>query len=395
MMRQSSLLVLLLLLVLLSADKAWSVEDRITKHSIKSDVFGKERDFFVKLPTTYNPDSKNRYPVIYLLDGKQHIQHFFNLTDALSKGGITPEFIFVGIENNQRMLDLTPTALEGRSGTGGADKFLQYIEQELIPHIDKSYQTNRFKILSGHSLGGLFTLHAMQAKPELFNAHFAFSPSLYWDEKTTVQSVKSFLSSRKVHHNYLFMNMGNEGLDDPYENSIGMREGYIELVEFMDQSAPEKFRFSSKHMEHEYHAATVVVGPFDALRSLYQKYPLPTAKIKQGLDAIKKHYEALSNEVGIKINATQGRMFNAGMYHLWATSDLEKGIEILEYNVSLHPTSDRSYDGLAQLYEANKQLEYALKNCDLSLQYSEPESPNYQRYKNRCEEIRKKLETSS
>ena len=50
---------------------------------------------------------------------------------------------------------------------------MQYIEHELIPNIDNRYKTNGFNILAGHSLGGLFTLHAMQAKPDLFDAHLA------------------------------------------------------------------------------------------------------------------------------------------------------------------------------------------------------------------------------
>lgn len=65
----------------------------------------------------------------------------------------------------------------------------------------------------------------MQAKLDLFDVHFAFSPSLYWDDKTTVSSVMAFLESKSIHHNFLYMNMANEGLDDPYDNSTAMRNG--------------------------------------------------------------------------------------------------------------------------------------------------------------------------
>ncbi|BFT31742.1 hypothetical protein D210916BOD24_29180 [Alteromonas sp. D210916BOD_24] len=308
---------------------------------------------------------------------------------------MTPEFILIGIEHSNRVLDLTPTVFQGREGTGGADLLLQHIEHELIPEIDKRFKTNGFKILAGHSLGGLFTLHTMQAKPDLFDAHFAFSPSLYWDGKTTVNSVIAFLKSKPIYHNFLYMNMGNEGLDDPYENSIAMRNGYMELVEYIDSEAPAKFRFVSHHLEQEYHTSTGVIGPFYALRSLYRKFPLPTAKIKQGLDSIMKHFEELSLEVGIEINATQGMMFNAGMYHLWADEDLKKGIEILEYNISQNPNSDMSHDGLAQLYQASGQLDQALKHCNHSLQHSDSESSNYQSYTQRCDNIKNKLSESN
>lgn len=84
-------------------------------------------------------------------------------------------------------------------------------------------------------------------------------------------------------------------------------------------------------------------------------------------------------------------MFNAGTYHLWAEEDLNKEIEILEYNISQYPNSDRSHDGLAQLYQVNGQSEKVLKHCNLSLQHSESESSNYQNYRQRCDNIGKKL----
>ncbi|WP_105188257.1 alpha/beta hydrolase-fold protein [Pseudoalteromonas sp. T1lg48] len=393
-MRRTSLFVISTFLFVLCAGKAWSADTGITKHSIKSSIYGVDRNFFVKLPTTYKEGSKHTYPVIYLLDGDAYVQHFFNVSDALSGGGLTPEFILVGVEHKQRIRDLTPTGIESHPGTGGADKFLQFIEQELIPRIDKGYQTNGFQILAGHSFGGLFTLHAMQAKPDLFNAYFAFSPSLYWDKQTTVKSVKALLTSKTQYHNFLYMNMGNEGLDDPYDNSIAMRDGYMDLVTFIEHNAPEKFRFVSKHMEEEYHASTVVIGTFYALRSLYRKYPLPTAIVKQGLTAINQHYQELSEEVGIKINPTLGRLSNAGMYHMWSNGDLSKGIEILNYLVNLNPSSDRVHDGLAQIYKADGQLDKALSHCEMSVRYSGSESANYQTYKAHCKEIRQQAQGS-
>lgn len=373
---------------------AWPCKAEIQNYTVVSEIYKEERSFYVKLPRTYEAGEKRPYPVIYLLDGNRYIQHYFNILDTLSEGGMTPEFIIVGIEHSNRVHDLTPTVFQGRKETGGANLLLQHIERELIPEIHKRFKTNGFKILAGHSLGGLFTLHAMQAKPNLFNAHFAFSPSLYWDDKTTVNSVIAFLESKSIYHNFLYMNMGNEGLDDPYDNSIAMRNGYMELSGYIERNSPEKFRFVSDHLEQEYHTSTAVIGPFYALRSLYQKFPLPTAKIKRGLDSILQHYDELSTEVGIEIHATQGLMYNAGMYHLWADEDLNKGIDILEYNISQYPNSDRTHHGLAQLYQSTGQLEKALKHCNHSLNFANPESNSYKNYELRCDKIRNTLGAS-
>ena len=125
-------------------------------------------------------------------------------------------------------------------------------------------------------------------------------PMIMWMSdgfQTTVKSVKAYLKSDPKKQTFLYMNMGNEGLDDPYENSISMRNGYIDLAKFLEQNKSNHFRFESELMEQEYHASTIVVGTFYAFRTLYRKFPLPTATVKQGLSAILQHYKNLSDEL--------------------------------------------------------------------------------------------------
>ena len=47
---------------------------------------------------------------------------------------------------------------------------------ELIPKIEGQYRTQPFRIFAGHSLGGLFAVHTMLTRPDLFNAYIAVSP---------------------------------------------------------------------------------------------------------------------------------------------------------------------------------------------------------------------------
>jgi predicted alpha/beta superfamily hydrolase len=58
---------------------------------------------------------------------------------------------------------------------GGADSFLRFIREELLPEVDRKYRTAPFRILMGHSLGGLFALHAFSRSPglETFRRHLA------------------------------------------------------------------------------------------------------------------------------------------------------------------------------------------------------------------------------
>ena len=81
-----------------------------------------------------------------------------------------------------RTRHLSPTAVETRGG-GGAEKFLGFIRDELIPFVDSNYPTDPGdRTLLGDSLSGLFSLYALLQHPETFNRYIAGSPALGWDD---------------------------------------------------------------------------------------------------------------------------------------------------------------------------------------------------------------------
>ena len=72
-----------------------------------------------------------------------------------------------------------------------------FLSKELIPNIEKDYRTNSYRILSGHSASGQFVLYTLTSEPTLFNAYFAVSPSLDWDNNLPQRSLEeSFVKSR-------------------------------------------------------------------------------------------------------------------------------------------------------------------------------------------------------
>jgi predicted alpha/beta superfamily hydrolase len=158
------------------------VNDTATRLAFKSEVLGEERVVLVRTPPRYARGSE-RYPVLYLTDGDAHILHTSATVEFLARNGRMPEMIVVGITNTDRTRDLTPTQAFDDAQTnpprksGGADKFLKFIETELVPLVESRYRTQPYRIFAGHSLGGLFAVHAMLARPDLFNALIADRPS--------------------------------------------------------------------------------------------------------------------------------------------------------------------------------------------------------------------------
>jgi uncharacterized protein len=155
---------------------------------------------FIWRPET--PAGEGRLPVVYLLDGNASFPIAVTATALQSRRaertGVRPAII-VGIgyptsgwlDAERRTCDYTPRVppealpqRPGRSGwstTGGADAFLGFIADELKPMIEQEFGGDPAQsTLFGHSFGGLFVLHALFTRPELFRHHVAASPSIWF-----------------------------------------------------------------------------------------------------------------------------------------------------------------------------------------------------------------------
>jgi len=133
-----------------------------------SEHLGETRDVFIRLPRGYadeaGPDAA-RYPVLYVLDGGDYFEPFAGVVQYLTMYEMIPEVIVVAVPHGDRMKELTFSPSNEENGdwptSGGAESFQRFLEEELIPTIDHSYRTHPFRILVGHSLGGLFAVESL------------------------------------------------------------------------------------------------------------------------------------------------------------------------------------------------------------------------------------------
>jgi predicted alpha/beta superfamily hydrolase len=97
--------------------------------------------------------------------------------------------------------------------SGHAADFLQTIEKEIIPFVEREYRADPTqRVLAGASLGGLFTLYSMYAKPELFNAYLAVTPAVVLGNDWLLGHEEAFVKSGRPLNARLFVTMGeNEG----------------------------------------------------------------------------------------------------------------------------------------------------------------------------------------
>lgn len=334
----------------------------LEEHVLNSKVLNEEQKISVYLPEKYGEDPTHRYPVIYALDGKYYKQMVSAVIARFYGDWLIPETIVVTIDNENRIRDYTPTPHATADVLSGkADVFLDYIEKELIPFVDSNYQTSEFRIFEGHSLGGLLSLYAVQARPELFTAHYAFSPSLHWGDNKTVEKIITYLSSRKSLKQFIYMNLGNEIVKSEYEPNNTMGASFLRLQTFFKEHSVPGLRVKSEILKNLPHASTNISGLVNATSELYRYWVLPFDAIEGGPEAISEHYEKLSSDLYQEIKPRKGSINFAADYMTNGVHSPEKGMKLLKYNASLYPDSAWVIFNLAKGYEQREQVDLAKK----------------------------------
>ncbi|MFN0179247.1 MAG: alpha/beta hydrolase [Gemmatimonadales bacterium] len=167
------------------------------RYLMKSTTNGIEYQIDIALPAGY-ATSTERYGVFYLLDGNLAFGTAVDTYRTMRIDASLPPLILVAVGypesdaaiytpayHAHRSRDYTPTNVEtALPGSGGARAFLSYLEDELIPLIDRRYRTDPTdRGLGGHSLGGLFTTYALLTEPTRFRRYWIGSPSLWWNSE--------------------------------------------------------------------------------------------------------------------------------------------------------------------------------------------------------------------
>lgn len=201
--------------------KQYSLYNAIEKY-IFSELVADTFHIMVSVPDGYYSSDK-RYPVLYVLDGDVAFGMAASVARYLQIGENIPELIIVGIgyggldksAGEKRRRDYRPTP------TGGAQSFLKFLEDELLPFIDNNYRTvPGERAINGYSIGGLFGLYTLFTKPEIFNRYIIGSPSLTWDNYSIFSYEEN--SSEKIGEKKigLFVSVGNEESDEKYFDPI-------------------------------------------------------------------------------------------------------------------------------------------------------------------------------
>ena len=386
----------LLVLISSSAQAQAQAPPGTTALKINSAVLGEERTILVRVPPGYETN-KLRYPVLYMTDGNAHIGHTSSTIEFLARNGRMSEMIVVGITNTDRTRDLSPThvttTVAGGSSalrfptSGGADKFIKFIETELIPEIEKRYRVHPYRMLAGHSLGGLFTIHAMISRPELFHSYVAVSPALHWDNQVAVKRAEDFLKTRKEFETTLFMSVGRE--PGPIE------DGFHQLKLVLEKNQIKGFDWKAQVLDDEDHGSVVMPSHYLAMRKVFDGWQIPrdpnSGAVTGDFKSVEAHYQKLSKKFKYDIPVPELLINQLGYQALFAER-FEEAITIFKTNVERYPESANVYDSLAEAYETTGKLELAAPLYEKAQTLGQQnQDPNLAIYKTNFERVSEKL----
>ena len=186
---------------------------------IRSSILDQERELIVHLPRDY--DREKRYPVLYVLDGSSQDQPLADALASLSAQGLAPTTIVVGIPNMSganRTFQLVPPFMRtdpenSDSPKGTGDRFLDFMEKELVPFIAKQYGASDTRLFAGNSRGGLLVMYSLIAKPDLFAGRFCFSTPLWREDNLLVERASASLSAKRTMKSFLYLSAGENETD--------------------------------------------------------------------------------------------------------------------------------------------------------------------------------------
>ena len=320
---------------------------------LHSNVLDEDRLLLIHLPREYG-ETQLSYPVLYLLYG-QDINNYFAeaviIPEKLGSTGEIPPVIVVGVANTNRYRDNLPVSTRDRRESGGADNFIRFFEEELIPYVDKNYRTKNFRILAGPQAGAVFCLYSFITKPGLFNVVLSENPFMNSENSEFLYpKVESFFKNTKSLKNFLYIKCEkNERTQD-----LEYAEKFTKLLE---SEKPDSFRFRVEFREPSgYFIAPL---PFrEGLRAFFAGHKLPENFQTNTVNDIIDYYEKLSEEYGFKVDPPSLMLTFEGD-KLSEKRKTREAIELFEYQLSLYPKSLNALWRLGEMYRGMGDFEKA------------------------------------
>lgn len=347
--RKASILLILLLTLVVAEAQAQTDRNSIVTIKVPSKLLCEVRHVFISKPLGYD-NSDEEYFVVYVLDGESSIDYTKAVTEMLYQSGF-PKILVVAIPNTFRNRDLTHAAGQDAEDGGGAANFLQFIKQELIPTIESKYRVHPYRVLIGHSFGGLFATYAMTQETELFDAMVAISPSVFFDDASMMKKVDQLFTNKKPHLPDFYFAMG----DERGEEGNGIKA----MNQFFKKSAPKNLAWKFDYFPRESHTTVPLKATLDGLRFVFRDFLVSHELLNKNVTALEKYYDKASIKFRKKILVPQRSLMNMADLQ-WTSGRRMEAIETAKYYAETYPNAIIARDYLSDYYLREGKIDLAI-----------------------------------
>jgi len=265
---------------------------QVERFRLASKAVGDSFEIRVLMPPRI-PGESTRFPVLYMTDVHGG---FLIDEDAMRLMMIAdvPRFIAVGIGYASasnilegllvRARDLTHVAATADVGgsfpianmvkpsvaTGGAERFLSFLRDELMPVIDARFPTDPGdRGYWGDSLGGLFGTWVLFTRPDTFNRYILGSSSFWWANEDVIHVAEKYLAGHNDLPATVFMGVG--GLEE--DPNFKMVTNQLRLERMLRAKKLPGLSLTTRIFPDETHTT---VAAMNLIRGLVAVYGTPT-----------------------------------------------------------------------------------------------------------------------
>lgn len=383
-----SIIIVLFLLIGINQAKSQDVEQISigTKHVLHSNILDEDREYWVSLPGSYNDEASSykRYPILIVLDGNVHFKVVSGMVNYMSSDSYRswkiPEMIVVGIKDVDRRRDYTPDKIVTvrENNSGGGENFLSFLKDELIPELDLKYRTEPYRILFGHSLGGLLATHAYMKEETLFNAFIAVDPSFgTWDEETMDKKLDAV--TKKSFERFIYIATANWG-----KRNIRNRDRHVRLYETLNSKCEGEFPAKLEYFENENHGSVPPIAFYNGISSIFEDYGISYRDV-ESTEQLTQHFKSLSQRLSWNFSPPESLVNRIGYRMLRSRNENEKSkaLAFFTLNTENFPRSFNAFDSLGETYEVLGDNKNAIENYKKSLELN----PNNEHAKMKIESL--------
>lgn len=319
-----------------------------------------DRRIWVNTPAYYDL-RKDSLPMLFLLDGnnKSLLDYTIAAKRYSEKNAVdlsdfnSPESIIVGIEQAADRWDDFGDSINSQ-------KFLLFLQNEVIPFIKEKYRTVNYSILIGHSLGGYFAINTLLKKPDLFNAFIAASPAF------PARSLQSILPA--------FDNLLKPGFtfdkalyfSTTYLKGDATEQDFREFAEtlatYLKRTPGRNFRFRFGSSASVGHGKSPFFSIPEGLSFIYDPslWQINTDSLfsshSTSYSAVQKYQQQMQNRVGVRMSS---HVFTSILVDEFLKSNKStQAIELLKTEVYNQPDDIGLLVQLLALLKKNKSAEY-------------------------------------